>query len=145
MNSTTYKISIHGVTGAAYAMFENGVLSYFINEMERTSSMLKIMPHVSMTELQFKAHTGISIKELKPKSLSDKVALFCPMYNDLKGQPYRAMKEEKANLTHVTVTKELLNTYFKTTDFPLSPTKSMADYVRHYNAIRHIAANGKPV
>ena len=67
---------------------------------------------------------------------------FCAMY---KGVAYRAGKEEKANMKLVSVTKELLHTYFTATQYPLSSVKSMADYVRQYNAVRDLATNGKPV
>lgn len=146
MNTTFYKITLRNLSGAAYAMYEDGCLSMFLNELERNGpELFMLMPNVCMSELHLKGLTGITVQQLQPKTVADKVALFCLKYKQHKGQPYRAMKEEKANLKTVTVTNVLLDAYFTNDNYPLNTTKSMADYVRHYNTIRDLAANGRPV
>lgn len=142
--TTIYKITLRGVTGAAYAMFENGVCAQFINELETNTNSSVLFSLLPLHEVQFKGLTGITIGELKAKSASDKIALFCFMYTKHKGTTYRSTKEDRANIVHVSVTEPLLNTYFKATQYPLAGLKSISDYVRHYNEVRDLATNGTP-
>lgn len=143
--TTIYKITLRGVTGAAYALFEKGMLTQFINELEGNATVLQLMPQLALSEVQFKGLTGITIGELKAKSAADKLALFCFVYQKHKGTTYRTTKEDRANIVHVTVNEHLLNTYFKANQYPLAGLKSIGDYVRHYNEVRDLAANGMPV
>jgi len=142
--TTIYKITLRGVTGAAYALFEKGMLTQFINELEANATVLQLMPQLALSEVQFKGLTGITIGELKAKSAGDKIALFCFLYTKHKGTTYRTTKEDRANIVHVSVTELLLNTYFKATQYPLAGLKSISDYVRHYNEVRDLATNGTP-
>lgn len=142
--TTIYKITLRGVTGAAYALFEKGMLTQFINELEANATVLQLMPQLALSEVQFKGLTGITIGELKAKSAGDKIALFCFLYTKHKGTTYRTTKEDRANIVHVSVTEPLLNTYFKATQYPLAGLKSISDYVRHYNEVRDLATNGTP-
>ena len=140
----TYKITIPKVTGSAYAMYVNGLLVQFINELAQGASVSILLPNVPVMEVNFKALTGIVITELKAKSAADKIALFTFYYQKHKGQAYRSTKEERANITRVTVNEVLLNTYFKASQYPLAGLKSIGDYIRHYNEVRDLAANGSP-
>lgn len=83
--------------------------------------------------------------ELKPKTVQDKVVAFSMAYRAKFNVAYSASKVEKANLKNVQVNRDLLETYFTSTDYPLSVGKSMSDYTKHFNYIRQISANGKPV
>lgn len=139
MKISTYKIAC--VVGTAYAMYQDGWLTMLISEMKIDDDHLDF----PCREIDLIGNTFFTNAELKPKTVADKVALFCLKYKQHKGQPYRARKEEKANMKLVTVTEQLLDTYFANVNYPLNPAKSMVDYVYHYNAIRDIAANGKPV
>lgn len=140
----TYKITLHSIKGQAYALYEKGMLSYFINELDNDQAVRALFPTIALSEVAFKSLTGIKIQELKPKSSSDKIALFIFTWKQHKGTTYRPTKEEKANITNVTVTQELLNTYFKATQYPLAGLKSISDYIRHYNEVRDLARNGTP-
>lgn len=143
MSTTTYKIMLEGDSGAAYAMFQDGALKMFINEWSKFTEPPKYIP---IQEKSFIAWSNdYKVTALQPRSVADKVALFCLLYKQHKNLTYRAGKEEKANLKLVTVNNELLEVYFTSTQYPLTGTKSMADYVRHYNTVRDLATNGKPV
>jgi hypothetical protein len=133
MKTTTVKLTLPGHKGAAYAMYEDGVLVMLINEI--VNCQLSIINY---------AGKDFERVELTPKTVSEKVAMFCLLYKKHKAIPYRASKQEKANLKLVTVNEHLLNTYFTHTSYPLTHTKTMADYVRHYNTVRDLAANGVP-
>lgn len=146
MTSITYKLSLQGYSGFAFALYKNDVLDQCINEitMNYVADNSKDMPMIPLYR-QDLVYTKFTYAELVPKTVAEKVALFSLKYKQHKGQPYRAMKEEKANLKTVTVNNQLLDAYFTNINYPLNSSKSMADYVRHYNTIRDFATNGKPV
>lgn len=137
MKSTTYKVD--NQFGLAYALYTDGYLSMLLCELQPTDMLYSDFP---LREFDLQHSEIYRAVALKPKSVADKVALFTLKYKQHKGQPYRAMKEEKANLKNVTVTEALLDAYFKHVNYPLNATKSMADYIRHYNTVRDLAANG---
>jgi hypothetical protein len=130
--------------GTAYAMYEHGYLTMLLSELKPQAGDL-LHQDFPLTEFALEHSELYSSKLIVPTSVADKVALFCLLYKHYKKVSYRAMKEEKANLKTVTVNGQLLNTYFTNVNYPLSQTKSMADYVRHYNTVRDLATNGKPV
>lgn len=144
MKSTIYKVTSSSFDGAAYAAYDNGVLTMLICEWKFDSPECgaDMFP---LKERYLKTSTIFSWKLLVPRSVADKVALFCIKYKQFKKLTYRATKEEKANMKLVTVTEDLLKAYFGNSQYPLTATKSMADYVRHYNTIRDLAANGSVV
>lgn len=145
--SNTYKVTGY-YQGVVYAMYKHGLLQMAIVELtnsEQLTTNNQCPPGYDMfplKEFDLLHSELLTATLLKPKSVAEKVALFSLHYKQHKGQPYRAMKEEKANLKAVTVTNELLNAYFKHVNYPLNTTKSMADYVRHYNTVRDLASNG---
>jgi hypothetical protein len=141
----TYKITIHGVRGQAYALYDKGMLVHFINELDHSNAVFTLMPSVTMNEGTLKSLTGIKVQELKPRSASDKLALFSFMYKKAKGITYTPTREERANIAHVTVNEQLVNTYLKATQYPLQGLKTITDYIRHYNEVRDLATNGTPV
>ena len=139
----TYKITIPRTRGAAYAQYASGVLQYFINELEGPL-VANILPRVPLAEAELQRHTGIVVTELKPRTVSEKLAAFMMAYQQHKGVAYRPTKEERANIASVTVTPELLRVYFAANAYPLAGLKSISDYVRHYNEVRDLARNGAP-
>lgn len=146
--SNTYKVTGYW-DGVVYAMYKHGLLAMAIVELTNNQQLIAnnqcappgfdMFPLKEFDLLRSEMLTAVL---LKPKSVADKVALFTLKYKQHKGQPYRAMKEEKANLKNVTVNEALLDAYFKHVNYPLNGTKSMADYIRHYNTVRDLAANG---
>lgn len=143
MTTAIYKIVLPGTSGAAYAVFTDGVLVHFINEWSRFTEPPQYIP---IKEGHFNAWaTEYHVTPLKSgHTLAEKVALFCIVFREVKGFAYHARKIEKANLKHVTVNRDLLLSYFNTFTFPLTSAKSMEDYVRHYNYVRDMTHNGKP-
>lgn len=139
--SNIYKITINGSKGAAFAEYRNGILTLFINEWSNDTEPPQYIPMFETLLMQDQAIITVTL--LVPKTVAEKVAMFCIIYKEIKGFMYRASKEEKANLKLVTVSRPLLETYFKNTSFPLSANKTMADYVKHYNTVRDITVNGQ--
>lgn len=138
MRVTTYKILALKVEGTAYAVYQDGWLTMLISEMTHDEHL-----DFPLREKDLLDAAGFwSVQHLAPKSVADKVALFCIKYKQHKNLTYRAAKEEKANLKLVTVNEQLLDAYFTHVNYPLNTTKSMADYVRHYNTVRDLATHG---
>lgn len=142
METNTYKITVQGVAGSAYAMYKDSILRMLINELEGIPFLLSA---INLSEAAFLEQSGIKIQKLQAKSVADKVAMFCMLYKQHKNVSYYATKEEKANLKNVTVNEQLLTAYLTTNTYPLTGAKSMADYVRHYNTVRDLVTNGRPV
>lgn len=143
---TNYKVTGH-FAGVVFAQYKNGHLVQLLAELESTQPVGDVPPGWDMfplLEFDLRHSEVLTATEIKGRSVADKVALFCLVYYRYKGQPYRAMKEEKANMGTVSVTPQLLDSYFTHTAYPLSHNKSMADYVRHYNTVRDLAHNGVP-
>jgi hypothetical protein len=144
--TTQYKVT--GIyNGTLYAQYSNGWLQTLLCELDNNQPVdappgWNDFPLSEFDLLHSEMHTA---KELKGKTVADKCALFCLVYKQHKGHPYRANKVEKANLKNVTVNTDLLKTYFDNVNYPLNATKSMADYVRHYNTVRDLCTNGKPI
>jgi hypothetical protein len=144
MKSNTYKVTGY-FDGVVYALYKNEVLEMLLCELNNPLTVNDKPVGYDMfplREVDLTDNEMLKAVLLKPKSVADKVALFTLKYKQHKGQPYRAMKEEKANLKNVTVNEALLDAYFKHVNYPLNGTKSMADYIRHYNTVRDLAANG---
>lgn len=150
MKTNVYKLT--SAIGTGYAMYTNEILetAYFD-------------PKLSAAEIDTHAGAWFPIHEqdlvgdstrtnsifrqfqlLVPKTVAEKVAMFCIIHKQEKKFAYRAGKAETANLKLVSVTRELLEAYFKNTAFPLSTSKTIADYVKNYNAVRDLVTNGAP-
>lgn len=144
MKTNIFKISFPDRAGAMYVSYEKGQIRMLLNELSETPKALYIyMMQTDIDALQ-KEFPSMRIAELTPKTVAEKVAMFCIVHKNIKSFVYRAGKEEKANLKLVTVSRELLEIYFNNAAYPMSASKSMADYVKHYNFIRDIQKNGKP-
>jgi hypothetical protein len=141
----TYKITGY-FDGVVYAQYNNGMLAMMLCELTKPLISNDNPPGWDMFPMQendlLNCTEMFTVRELKPKSASDKLALFCFVYQLHKRTTYRTTKEDRANIVHVTVNEHLLNTYFKATAYPLAGLKSVGDYIRHYNEVRDLAANG---
>lgn len=144
MKVATYKVTGRA-PGQAYAIYQDGVLKQLLCDFDLPAISAITGEEFPLRELDLLHSEVFTAKKLEPRSVADKVALFCLHYKQHKTVAYRAGKEEKANLKHVVVNEQLLKVYLTSASYPLTGTKSMADYVRHYNAIRDLAANGKTV
>lgn len=137
-----YKIGFEGEKGQAYASYTDGILRMFINDISKFSTPPKYIPiQEGLLELVERIHT---VKLVQARTVAEKVAMFCLLYKEYRQVAYRASKEEKANMKLVAASKDLLHTYFTQTAYPLSGPKSISDYIRHYNAVRDLATNGRP-
>jgi hypothetical protein len=107
--------------GAAYAQYETGTLRMLINEFDNCGDV--VFPAFPMHEADLVHHERLKAVVLVPRSVADKVALFCIKHKEILKFAYRAMKAEKANLKDVTVNEEYLKMYFTNCDFPLNKNK----------------------
>lgn len=92
--------------------------------------------HVLMVDGQF----DIRYEEIKGRTIREKVIWFCTAYKHHRGTHYTAKDNEKANLKHVPVSKELLDTFFAS---PLQHY-TIDNYISRINITRDWAANGIP-
>lgn len=146
MINTIYKVTSSSFDGTAYAAYDNGILTMLLCDWKPFTITGKLGADMfPLKEWDLENSELFTAKKLVPKSVADKVAMFCIKYKQYKKLTYRATKEEKANMKLVSVTEDLMKAYFGNTQYPLTATKSMADYVRHYNTIRDLAANGSVV
>jgi len=142
MTVTTYKVTSR-FPGQAYAMYENGFLTMLISEFEHPEVREGFIGEdFPLREFDLVHSEVFTANELKPKTVSDKIALFTMLYKRHKGITYRSTKQDRANIVNVSVTEQLLNTYFKATQYPLAGVKSITDYIKHYNEVRDLAQNG---
>lgn len=141
--TTYYKLTIKGLTGSAYALYKKGTLSICVNELVATGNE-QPATSVPLSEQHLKA-AGFTIEALKPKSVSSKAALFVLMFKEHRNVVYTPTKIELANLKRVTISEQLLKIYFAAKDYPLAGPKTISDYIRNYNAVRDLAANGPVV
>lgn len=151
MDIKIYKISSkqgHDLPGYAYLMFINRQLNAVSWEFNRP---LKMFEKRRLRDLfPFDEHdlnelsTFMNVSELKNKTAHEKLRAFCMYYKAMRGTPYTPKQQEKANIKNVVVTDSLLETYFKNDAFPLNYSKSINDYIKHYNHIRDLNKNGAP-
>ena len=144
-----YKISIIHQKGAFYISYKDGFMKELLLEFDYPmipdtfNEAFDLLPYEEKyipNPTEF-----LKFEKLVPRTVQEKVVVFKMQYRGKFGVAYQAKKEEKANLKGVIVSPELLKTYFECNDYPLSVGKSMADYVKNYNFIRQITANGKPI
>lgn len=133
--------------GYSYMMFVNGCLNQVSWDFKRplTDEEAKLSRRYfpfRETDIGGAFKIYFDIEPIKSRTAADKVKLFCMTYKARKGFSYAARQAEKNNIKNVTLSQDLLTTYFDNTSFPLSDQKSIADYIHHYNYIRDIARNG---
>jgi hypothetical protein len=145
MSYTIYKLDFKEVKASVYYLFKHGILTQlYVESSGKNNEALKFL-HMNLDFGEHAIVTVPGVKELKPRTVQDKVVAFCMAFRNYRNTAYTPKKNERANLVDVTVSKEMLEVYFSITEFPLSYAKSINDYIKHYNHIRDLAANGKPV
>jgi hypothetical protein len=148
--SNIYKVTLKGQPGALYVSYHNERLKECLFMFEpfltpQSRGLLSSFFPYEESELEtLRQKTAFDYNLLVPRNASDKLAMFCMTFRNHRNQPYTPKKNEKANMTDVSVTQQLLDVYFSNTEFPLTYAKSISDYIKNYNYIRDIAANGKP-
>jgi hypothetical protein len=146
MSYTIYKQTLKPTKGLIYYLFKQGLLKQLYVECgpgEGKEALSFI--HMNVPFVEESVRDNKECVELKPRTVQDKVVAFCMAFRNYRNTAYTPKKNERANLADVTVSKEMLDVYFSTTDFPLSYSKSINDYVKHYNHIRDVSTNGKPL
>jgi hypothetical protein len=148
--SNIYKVTLKGTPGALYINYKNGHVKeclFTFDPFLDAPTREKLLAFFPMEEDEMNAlrqNTSFDYQFLVPKSVADKTAMFCMTFRDYRTTAYTPQKVEKANLADVMVSKSLLEVYFTTNDFPLNYAKSITDYIKNYNFIRDLEANGKP-
>ena len=146
-----YKITHREQVGAMYLLYKKEKISQVLFQFEpelgayRQNLVAKFFPFCELDLKAFAKGTEMECTLIQPRTVKDKLAAFCLTFQAYRKSPYTPKKNEAANLTQVTMSDKLLQVYFSSETFPLSYAKSINDYIRHYNYIRDIATNGKPV
>jgi len=87
---------------------------------------------------------GFVLEDMQKMTAREKLIVFCNGYKASKKTTYSAKQAEKANIKTVQVNEELMKAYFNHTNYPLNVAKSINDYIRHFNFVKDLAANGTP-
>jgi hypothetical protein len=146
-----YKVTHSKYRGAAYLMFKKAEIREVLIEFDpflegrERAELAQYLPFKEEEFVHLESHTDFVAAQLKPRTVADKVAAFCMRFRAHRNSPYTCKKTERANLNEITMSDRLLEVYFTTDTYPLSYAKSITDYIKHYNYIRDIATNGKPV
>lgn len=143
-----YKITKPPLKGCFYIMYKNGVAKQILLEFDELLQVdqLMIRQFLALEENQLEMMKPyFAYVLLQPRTVNDKIAAFCMTFQAHRNSAYTPKKNERANVAQVTMSDKLLQVYFTSDSFPLSYAKSINDYIRHYNYIRDIATNGKPV
>jgi hypothetical protein len=144
MSIKVYKLTSRLVSGAIYLRYENCLLTglEFILNNPLTDDQYQWfknnLPQYDTEIARLKAGT-MEVKELKPKSIQEKIILFCQYYMHYRGVSYKAKTLEKANLKDVPVSPELLKVFFES---PLS-NFTLKNYIDRINITKDFAKNGQ--
>lgn len=82
---------------------------------------------------------GFQIGEVTPKSVREKIIMFCSYYKHYRKINYVAKSQEKNNLKNVPVSDQLLRIFFESplVDFTLT------NYIKRINITKDISLNGR--
>jgi hypothetical protein len=138
-----YKITAKTIPGAIYLRYEKGELSAVLfelnaalNDQVYTAFKQRLMQGENLKMLS----ECFEVKELNNgRSVQDKIVMFCSAFKFHRGIPYKPKEVEKANLKNVPVTRELLETWFKS---PLA-NYTLDNYIKRINITRDWARNGQ--
>ena len=137
-----YKITGKLIPGAIYLRYENGNLTAMLFEFTEP-----INPQIfesfkgclNYTDNLQRMHQSFDVRELHAgRSVQDKIVMFCGAYKHYRGVPYKPKELEKANLKTTPVTRELLDTFFKSA----LANYSLDNYIKRINITRDWAHNG---
>lgn len=139
-----YKITSRMMDGAIYLRYEKDDLTTIAFELNKPlrddvfRSFCERLPY-NRSWINRNMAGVFEVKELSSgKSVQDKVILFCSSYKHHRGVPYKPTTLEKANLKNVMVSRELLDTFFKS---PLA-NFTMKNYIDRINITRDWQKNG---
>ena len=138
-----YKITSRLMDGAIYLRYEKNELTTIALELTKSIDGEVWTAFTSKLPYQSAWLSNLSgtfeVKELKAgRSVQDKVIMFCSAHKHFRGVPYKPTTLEKANMKGVLVTRELLDTFFKS---PLA-NFSMKNYIDRINITRDWQKNG---
>jgi hypothetical protein len=137
-----YKITGKLIPGAIYLRYEKEQLvavGFELNAPLNAQIFEAFKQRLNSTENVLRLSESFDVKELtNGKSVQDKIVMFCSSYKHYRGVPYKAKELEKANIKTVPVTRELLDTFFKS---PLA-NYTLDNYIRRINITRDFLKNG---
>lgn len=137
-----YKVTGKLIPGAVYIRYEKGLLAtvaFEINEPLNVQVFEALKARLKQEENLKLMAEGFEVKELgQGKSIQEKIVMFNSSYKFHRGVPYKPKEVEKANLKNVPVTRELLETFFKS---PLA-NYTLDNYIKRINITRDFLKNG---
>lgn len=86
---------------------------------------------------------ALKVEEINEMASNDKIAMFCRYFFDNMKVKYKVSAADAGKIKNVEVTDKLMEVYFKKTQW-WSKTKSISNYVKHFNELRTLAAGTYP-
>lgn len=141
--TTIYKLKSSRVQGVIYVCYRDGLFSNLdcadaTLTAEQCGYLLRTLPPRE-AQLQDVNMGTLTASLVVPRSVKDKVVLFCANYKSYRGVVYVPKLIEKANLKDVPVTNELLTVFFES---PLQ-NFTLKNYIDRINITKDQARNGR--
>lgn len=142
MNYTVYRIKSKKFKGMLFLKYKDGRLDEAImpEEVEGDSITLPLTPSVRQMEDKSLWGGQATAQEIPMRTAREKVIMFCTAFKYYRKVHYVAKDNEKANIKHVPVTRELLDIFFQS---PLHHF-TIDNYIGRINITRDWLKNGLP-
>lgn len=149
-----YTLQTKLIKGKIYLGYTNGVLTHieYTGELLEHKSWLmlnEMLPQKEETivwgveQIDGVSNVGLTqrfiYKHLAPRTVKDKIILFCQSYKYFRNVSYQAKKTERANIKTVPVSEPLLRIFFESrlANFTID------NYIKRINITKDILTNGR--
>jgi hypothetical protein len=142
--TTIYKLKSPRFTGTIFVNYRDGVFSQLDCtdadlSQEQRSYLLKVLPVQEQLVTDVGTMGSLTAARVVPRSVKEKLVLFCAYYKSYRSVSYLAKLLEKANLKDVPVNEELLKVFFES---PLQ-NFTLKNYIDRINITKDQARNGR--
>jgi hypothetical protein len=139
---SVYKLTSPRMVGTVYIYYFDGQLAGLdfglaTLKPDQVEYLLAHTP-VRSSELATVQIGQVTVKLLEPRSIQDKVIMFCQWFRRYRGVTYTAKILEKANLKGIPVNVELLDVFFNS---PLA-NFTLSNYIQRINQTKDHLKNG---
>ncbi|PHN00658.1 hypothetical protein [Flavilitoribacter nigricans] len=147
MRRRQYQIGAPGQTEYVLATYEDGELHALegIHRLGKLWEDVCINAPIPLLEkdipTKVKAYDGmVTIEPIKGSSTGEKIAMFCAAYQKYTGVKYRKGYGDPKLIAGIDITPELLDLYFKNTEWWGKQPKHIRNLVKNYNALLQLQA-----
>lgn len=145
-----YKLTSQKLEGCLRVAFEDGFLkSIEINfqsplNMGQFQGLMISIPYVE-EEIQIKSkQLGLACEKEIIIAANKKIAMFCEVYEKYNKVKYKATRQDGGKIREITITPDILDSYFQSDNFLFKGKHSISNLVRYYNELRiEISKKGK--